>query len=179
MTTSVSTLLRIHHAADALSEWSGRATAWLTLLMVLVVCLVAILRYFFNMGWIALQESSLYMHSAIFLVGAAYTLKHEGHVRVDIFYREMSARGRAWVDLLGALVLLFPTFLYILWVSWEYVATSWSQLERSREAGGIPFVYGLKSLIIVMTVLLLIQGLSQVLRSVLVLMGEYPEEEAA
>lgn len=171
-------LERIAAFIDALAEWTGRAVAWLTLAMVLVTCAVVLLRYAFSLGWIALQESITYLHAMVFMLGAAYTLRHDGHVRVDIFYRRLGPRGQAWVDLLGALLLLLPVCLFILWISWDYVAASWSLLEGSREAGGLPLVYLLKSVIPLMALLLLIQGLGQALRSLLVLRG-HPEDAPA
>ena len=101
-------LQRLQSALSSINESVGRAISWLTLCMVLVTFLVVVLRYAFNLGWIAMQESVTYMHALVFLLGAAYTLKHDGHVRVDIFYRRLGERGRAWVDLLGALLLLWP-----------------------------------------------------------------------
>ncbi|WP_232023940.1 TRAP transporter small permease subunit [Sulfurivermis fontis] len=171
-------LERIAAVIDALSEWTGRLIAWLTLAMVLVTCAVVVLRYAFNLGWIALQESITYLHALVFMLGAAYTLRHDGHVRVDIFYRRLSPRGQAWVDLLGSLLLLLPVCVFILWISWDYVAASWSLLEGSRDAGGLPLVYLLKSVIPLMALLLLIQGLGQALRSLLVLRG-HPEDAPA
>ena len=161
----------IARGIDAISEWTGRAVAWLTLGMVLVTFLVVILRYAFNLGWIAMQESVTYMHILVFMVAAAYTLKHDGHVRVDIFYRKLTPRGKAWIDLLGSLVLLLPTCGYILWVSWDYVGASWAVLESSRETGGIPGVFLLKTVILIMAGLLLLQGVAQGIRSLLVLLG--------
>jgi TRAP-type mannitol/chloroaromatic compound transport system permease small subunit len=158
-------------ALEALSDWTGRLVSWLTLLMVLVTCGVVVLRYAFDMGWIAMQESVTYLHAAVFLIGAAYTLRHEGHVRVDIFYRRFSSRGRAWVDTLGTLLLLMPVCGFILWISWEYVLQSWSLEEGSREAGGLPLVYLLKTLILVMGGLLLLQGLASLVRNLLFLSG--------
>jgi len=149
---------------DALIEWIGRAVAWLTLGMVLVTFLVVLLRYVFDLGWIAMQESVTYMHALVFMLGAAYTLKHDGHVRVDIFYRTFSPRTRAWVDLFGVLVLLLPTCGFILWVGWDYVASSWSVSEGSREAGGLPGVFLLKGLILLMPALLILQGIASALR---------------
>ena len=163
---------RLEQLADRierLSEWSGRAVSWLTLAMVLVTFLVVVLRYAFDLGWIALQESITWMHALVFLLGAAYTLRHDGHVRVDIFYRRRSPRGRAWTDLLGALLLLIPVCGFILWISWDYVAESWRLHEGSREAGGLPGVFLLKTAIPVMATLLLVQGLAQVLRSIAVI----------
>lgn len=165
------TLARIAQRLDQLSEWTGRLIAWLTLGMVLVTFAVVLLRYLFNTGWIAMQESITYMHALVFMLGAAYTLRHDGHVRVDIFYQRFGPRGRAWVDLLGTLFLLVPVTVFIAWVSWEYVATAWELREGSREAGGLPGVYLLKSAIPLMAALMLLQGLSLALRSLLVLLG--------
>ncbi len=171
-------LARISAIIDALSEWTGRAVAWLTLVMVLVTFLVVVLRYAFNMGWIAMQESIAYMHAVVFLGAAAYTLKQDGHVRVDIFYREMTPRAQALINLFGTLLLLIPVGGFIFWVSWLYVMESWSVLEGSREAGGIPGVFLLKTMIPAMAALLLLQGVSEVLRSVLALAGRAPEKGA-
>lgn len=149
------------------SEQTGRVIAWLTLLMVLVTFTVVVLRYLFDMGWIALQESVTYMHAFVFMFGAAYTLKHEGHVRVDIFYRNMTPRRQALVDFLGSLLLLFPVCLFITVSSWDYVMTAWSLREGSQEAGGLPLVYLLKTSMLVMPLLILFQGLAQLLRAFL------------
>ncbi|MCU7795641.1 MAG: TRAP transporter small permease subunit [Candidatus Thiodiazotropha sp. (ex Myrtea spinifera)] len=156
---------------EAINEWLGRTVSWLSLLMVLVSVSVVILRYVFDLGWIWLQESVTFMHAALFLVGAAYTLKHEGHVRVDIFYRGFSPRAQAWVDLLGSLLLLLPVCLFIFVISWDYVAQSWSLHEGSREAGGLEGVFLLKSLILMMAGLLVLQGLAIAIRCLLQLMG--------
>jgi TRAP-type mannitol/chloroaromatic compound transport system permease small subunit len=156
---------------DGLNEILGSAVSWLSLLMVLVTFLIVVLRYALDLGWIWLQESVTYMHAALFLVGAAYTLKHEGHVRVDIFYRRFTPRTQAWVDLGGSLLLLLPVCIFIFSVSWEYVAHSWALLEGSREAGGLDGVYLLKSLILVMAGLLVLQGLAQAIRRLLILLG--------
>ena len=156
---------------ESISEWCGRGIAWLTLLMVIVTFLVVILRYLFDIGWIAMQESITYMHAMVFLVGASYTLKHNGHVRVDIFYRKMSVRKQAWVDLLGSLFLLLPVCLFIFWSSWEYVRTSWHYLEGSPEAGGLNAVYLLKTLLLLMPALMILQGTAQFLQNLLKLRG--------
>jgi TRAP-type mannitol/chloroaromatic compound transport system permease small subunit len=163
-------LLQSARTLDALNEWVGRTVSWLSLFMVLVTVVVVVLRRF-GIGWIAMQESVTYMHAVLFLAGAAYTLKHQGHVRVDIFYRRFSPRGQAWVDLLGGLLLLLPVCLFIFYMSWEYVAQSWELMEGSREAGGLDGVYLLKSAILLMAGLLVLQGLSSVLRCGLLLSG--------
>lgn len=159
-----------------INEWIGRIIAWLTLFMVAVTFLVVMLRYVFDLGWIAMQESVVYMHAMVFMLGAAYTLKHQGHVRVDIFYQRFTVRTRAWIDLLGTLMLLLPVSLFIAWMGWDYVSDSWAVLEGSREAGGLPGVFLLKSLIIAMPVLMLAQGVALILQQVLVLRGKSPAE---
>lgn len=167
----------VHHI-DALNEGIGRAIAWCTLGMVLITCTVVVLRYVFNLGWIALQESVTYLHALLFMLGAAYTLKHDGHVRVDIVYRKLSPRGQAWVDLAGSLLLLLPVCLFLFWVSWDYVASAWAMGEGSRETGGLPLVWLLKSAIPAMALLMLLQGIAQAMRCVLVLSG-HPEDASA
>ena len=157
---------------DRFAETTGRVIAWLTLAMVLITFAVVILRKLFETGSIALQESVSYLHAAVFMLGAAYTLKQDGHVRVDILYQKFTPRTRAWVDLLGTLLLLFPVCLYIFFSSLEYVGASWSMLEGSREAGGLDGVFLLKTAIPVMAVLLLLQGCSIVLQNLLLLAGQ-------
>ena len=162
----------MHHfiqKLEDLSEITGRFIAWFTLLIVSITFLVVILRYGFDFGSIALQESASYFHAFVFMLGTAYTLKHDGHVRVDIFYRKMSAMKKAWVDLLGTLFLLFPVCLFILFSSWDYVFTSWGMLEESGEAGGLAYVYILKTTLLVMPILLMLQGTALVLRNLLII----------
>ena len=161
-----------------INEWTGRAVAWLTLLMVITTFTVVVLRYGFDLGSIAMQESIIYLHALNFMLGAAFTLKHDAHVRVDIFYQKMGPRGQAWVDLLGTLVLLLPVCGFIFWSSWDYVAAAWAVQETSGEAGGLPFVYLLKSILLLMPSLLMVQGVVIIMTSVLVLQGKpvVPEE---
>lgn len=167
--SALSTVVRL---IDAISEWSGRAISWLTLAMVLVTFTIVVMRYLFNVGNVALQESVIYMHSFVFLLGAAYTLKHDGHVRVDIFYRPMSEKGKAIINLFGTLCLLIPVAAFIFYISWEYVATSWELSEGSQEAGGIPLRYVLKTSLLLMPAMIILQGIGEVLRSILVLTGK-------
>lgn len=143
----------------------GRSVAWLVLAMVLLIFLVVVQRYVFNAGSIALQESVTYLHAMVFMLAAAWTLAEDGHVRVDIFYREASSRRKAWVNLLGSLVFLLPFALFMLLGSWDYVSDSWALYESSREAGGLPLVWLLKSLIPLFAVLLLLQGSLLALKS--------------
>jgi TRAP-type mannitol/chloroaromatic compound transport system permease small subunit len=164
-------LLVLADRIDAVIRRIGEWAAWLALGMVLVTFAVVVLRYAFDIGSIALQESVTYMHAVLFMLGIAYTLEHNGHVRVDILYAGLSRRGRARVDLLGTLLLLIPVCVLIIWLGWAYVAESWRVREASRETGGLPAVYLLKSLILIMPILLLAQGLSSALRNWLFLAG--------
>lgn len=146
----------------------GRAAAWMTLAMVVVTFAVVVLRYAFDFGWIWLQETVTWMHAAVFMLAAAYTLARDGHVRVDVFYRNWSPRGKALVDAAGAAIFLMPFCGFLIWSSWDYVSTSWAIHESSREAGGLiyPFPSILKSFIPLMGAMLLLQGLVLLLRSV-------------
>ena len=157
---------RLAARLDALAEHTGRLISWLTLAMVVVTVAVVVLRSAFGQGLIWLQESVNWMHSIVFLLGAAYTLKSDGHVRVDVFYRDMSERHKAIIDLAGTLLFLLPLCAYLIAESWQYVATSWRIAERSREAGGLPMLYLLKSVIPLMAVLLALQGFAVALRCI-------------
>jgi len=136
----------------------GKAVAWLNVVMVLLVFAIVVLRYGFNLGWIWLQESVTYLHVTVFTVVTAWALQQDGHVRVDIFYSKMSDRKRALVDLFGTLIFLIPFCIFILVTALPYVSSSWKLLETSREAGGLPMVFLLKTLILVMPALLLGQA---------------------
>ena len=157
-------------------EWSGLLVSWLSLAMVLVTFFVVTLRYVFDTGSIALQESITYLHASIFLVGAAWTLQQDAHVRVDIFYNNFSSETRAWIDFLGSLFLLLPVMVFISWVSWDYISDSWAVTEGSREAGGLAGVYLLKTLILVFTALLILQGIVQALEAMQKILSPQPIE---
>ena len=142
------------------------------LLMTVITFVVVVLRYGFGVGWIALQESVMYLHALVFMLGAAYTLGEDGHVRVDIFYRQFSERRKHWVNLFGSIVFLIPVCAFILVMSWDYVLNSWKLLESSKEAGGLPLVFVLKSLVPLMAVLLILQGIAQIADAILGLKQE-------
>ena len=135
--------------------------------MVLVAFLIVVLRKFFDSGFIWMQESLIWMHAAVFMLGAAYTLQMEEHVRVDIFYREMSDRRRAWVNFLGVLLFVFPLCIFFVSTAFSYAGASWRLHEVSLNAGGLPYpaIPLLKTLLIVMPVAVALQGLSLLLRS--------------
>ncbi len=154
---------------DAYSETVGKVLAWLLPLLMVNTCAVVFLRYGLELGSTYLQELSTYLHAAIFMLGAGYTLKLDGHVRVDIFYRRFSPRHKAWVNALGTLVFLLPLCGYVLVISWDFVVHAWLIRETSAEPGGIPAVFLLKTLIPLMAVNLALQGVAEFCRAVVVL----------
>lgn len=158
-------LLALAHGIDRLNAALGRAAAWCVLFMVAAQFLVVLLRYVFGIGSVWLQESVLYAHAGLILLAAAWTLWAGGHVRVDIFYAGMSARGRARIDLAGAVILLLPFTIALLYFAMPYVSRSWAIFEGSREVGGIPLVWLLKTLIPLFAILLALQGIAQAIRA--------------
>jgi TRAP-type mannitol/chloroaromatic compound transport system permease small subunit len=158
-------LRRLVQAIDAFTDWSGRCLAWLGGIMAVLTAAVVVLRYGFDTGSIAAQEAVTYLHATLFMLGAAYALKQGAHVRVDIFYRGFSARTRAWIDSLGAIVFLLPLCAVIALLSLDFVARAWSVREGSADAGGIRGVFLLKSLLPLMALNLALQGLAELLRN--------------
>ena len=175
MPLGTSYLLRILKTAlsavEKFTEVTGRFISWATVTMVILVVLVVITRYFLGLGSIALQESVTYLHCLVFMMGFAFTLKHDGHVRVDIFYRGFSPRFKAIVNLIGGLLFLIPFCLLIFFISWDYVLASWVIRETSAENNGLPFIYLLKTLMLLMPATLVLQGIAEIIRSGLVLSG--------
>jgi TRAP-type mannitol/chloroaromatic compound transport system permease small subunit len=151
---------------DRLIAGLGRVAAWLILVVVLLQFALVVARYLFGLGSIWLSETVIYAHAAVFMLAAAWTLRTEGHVRVDIFYAEASKRTKAVIDLAGATFLLLPFMLVLLWLSVPYAARSWAILERSQEASGLPLVFVLKTLIPVFALLMALQGVAQAIRAV-------------
>ncbi|MDP6427967.1 MAG: TRAP transporter small permease subunit [Rhodospirillales bacterium] len=148
--------------------------------MVIIQFVVVVMRYVFGVGSIMMQESVIYLHAILFMIGAGYTLLYGGHVRVDIFYRDASARGKAILDLIGIAVFLLPVCILIWWFSWRYVGASWAVFEGSKETSGIQAVFLLKSTILAFAALMGLQGISLAIHSILVLIGaEPPVEQSA
>lgn len=172
-------LRRFITVIDAANRAIGHGVAWLTLGMVLVQFAVVLLRYVFGVGVIALQESIVWMHAAVFMLAAAYTLGADGHVRVDIFYRDARPRIKAAIDLVGVLLFLWPVSALILWMGWPFLVNSWLVGEASQETSGLPALYVLKSAIVIMPVLLMLQGLALALRSAVILVRGAPDDEPA
>lgn len=162
-------LSKIAQWINQLNYRMGQMISWLTLILVALVIIVVLSRYLLGIGSIAVQESVTYVHAVIFMLGLAFTLQRGGHVRVDIFYRDFSARRKAIVDLIGTVIFLLPFCGLILFGSWDYVMASWSIKESSSETGGIAAVYLLKTLMLFMPITLALQGLAQIIDSVLVL----------
>lgn len=135
--------------------------------MVIVTSIVVIMRYVFDAGLIWMQESVTWMHAFVFMMGCAYTLQRDEHVRVDIFYRDMSAQKKARVDAAGVILFLWPLCGFLGWAAWDFVAASWSLRESSRESGGLPYplIPLIKSVLVLMPVTVGLQGLSLLLRS--------------
>ena len=154
----------------------GNGVAFASIAMALITTGVVILRYGFEQGAIAAQESVLYLHGAVFMLGAGPTLLADKHVRVDVFYRNFSPRQQTWVNTLGHTLFTTPICLLIIFGSWGYVAESWSIMESSPEPGGIPAVFLLKTLIPAMAVLLLLQAISAIVSGLLEL-SEVPAND--
>lgn len=166
-------MLAFVRAVDTFSDRVGRAVAWLLWAMALLSVGVVALRYLAGIGAIALQEAVLYLHATLFMVGAAYALRHNEHVRVDILNQRFAPRTRAMIEIGGTVLFLLPVCGFIFWMSLDYVLASWRIHEVSTD-GGLPFVYVLKTLLLVMPVLLALQGLAEMLRNVAFLRSGHP-----
>lgn len=166
----------IDRCCSGLSSAIGKGVAWLTALMALTTTAIVIQRALFNSGSIALQDSVTYMHALVLMGAAAYTLRCDGHVRVDIFYRRYCAVQKAWLNALGAVLLLLPFSLFIIGISWTYAANAWAIREGSSDAGGIPAVFLLKTLIPVNGLLLGLQGLAELARQLIALTYRHDHE---
>ena len=154
---------------DRFTRSIGRAVAWVVLGVVLLQFALVLARYVFDFGSIKLSEAVIYGHATVIMLAAAWTLAAGGHVRVDVFYAAASERTRAKVDLIGALLLLLPFALVLLWLSVPYAARSWAIFERSQETSGLPLVYLLKTLIPLFAALMALQGIAQAIRAAVVL----------
>ncbi|MBI5936995.1 MAG: TRAP transporter small permease subunit [Betaproteobacteria bacterium] len=175
----MSGLLRLSRFIDALNERVGRVAYWLVLIVVLVSAGNAVSRYGFELSSNAWLEIQWYLFGGIFLLGAGYTLKHNGHVRIDVIYGRLSPKARALIDVVGGLLFLLPTALLIMWLSWTGFAESYAIGETSPDAGGL-LRWPVKLLIPVGFGLLALQGLSEIIKRLAFLagMGEPTQERA-
>lgn len=158
---------RVADNLDKINRQVGRVVMWAALAMVLVQFGIVLLRYVFGFTSIFINETVLYLHASLFMLGAGYTLLMEGHVRVDIFYTPLSSRHKAMVDIFGHLCLMLPALAILLYYSWPSVRRAWSILEGPISVGGVPASFLLKSLIPAFCVLLLVQGLSALIRDLI------------
>ncbi len=172
------TAFSLARSIDRMNDAVGRWAAWLALAMVLVQFAIVIARYVFHIGNTAAQESIWYMHGLIFMLGAGYTLLYDGHVRVDVFYREIGARKKAMIDALGVLLFLLPLCALTIRLSWSYVLDAWYNfssgrwvLEGSTEVSGLPLIFLLKTAIPVFAILLGLQGVSMLIKALAYLGG--------
>jgi len=173
--------LALSGAIDRFNEHLGRWISWLALIMVLIGAYNAVVRYLgrhlgANLCSNAYIELQWYLFSLLFLLGAAYTLERDAHVRVDVFYSRLHGKSRAWVNLLGTLLFLIPFCGFGLWVTWPSVRNSWAVHEVSPDPGGLPR-YPIKTVILAAFVLLLLQGVSLAIRQIAVLRGASGEDE--
>jgi len=166
--------VKVSHYIEQLSEWSGRVTSWLVLVMVLLVCYDVLMRYIFLHGSVALQELEWHIFAFVFLMGAAYTLKHDGHVRVDIISHSkwMTVKHKAWVNIFGGVFFLIPFCLLIIVSSLEFVSNSIRFSENSPDPGGLPYRYILKSIIPISFSLVLLQGLASIIQNLAVVIDK-------
>jgi len=156
---------------DKFTETSGRAVSWLILGMVLLISYDVAMRYLFQQGSVALQELEWHLFALVFLLGGAYTQKHDEHVRVDILYqsRFVSDRGRAWINIAGSLLFLFPFCILILITTWPFVENAFYYQEGSPDPGGLPSRFILKGAILLAFAMIMLQGLADLLRQIRVL----------
>ena len=162
---------------DGLSQRLSHIIGWLPLLMALLTVLVVVLRYGFGVGAIAAQESVIYLHGALFMLGASCTLHMGGHVRVDVFYQRFTPRTKAWIDALGHVIFTLPLCALVCFASQDYVIESWIARETSPEPGGIPAVFLLKTLLPAMALLLALQALSEIMKSLKTLVAEVSQSD--
>ncbi|HHA19427.1 MAG TPA: TRAP transporter small permease subunit [Methylophaga sp.] len=153
---------------ESITEWVGRTASWLVLAMVLLICYDVAMRYLFQQGSVALQELEWHLFALIFLLGSAYTLKHDQHVRVDIIYqsRFVSDKQRALINIFGTLFFLLPFCILILITAWPFVENAFYYQEGSPDPGGLPYRFLLKGSLLIAFALLILQGLADLLRNI-------------
>lgn len=175
-------LLALARLIDALTERIGRLVIWLVLAATLISAGNALARYTLGESSNAWLEIQWYLFGALFLLAAGYTLKHNGHVRIDIFYNRLGPRGQAWIDLAGGLLFLLPMAVLLAWLAWPIFHEAWVTHETSPDAGGL-LRWPVKLLLPVGFALLALQGVAEVIKRIGVLSGhlvlphEAPEEE--
>ncbi len=170
-------LRKICNAIDSFNGWIGNLVAWVTGLLVAVVFVDVVMRYAFNTSFVFTQELEWHLFGFIFLIGAGYTLSKDGHVRVDIIYQRLSSKAKAWVNLIGGFLFLFPGCLMVVITGWKFTYNAWTILEGSPDPGGIPYRFLIKGTIPVGFALITLQGISMVLHSIFQIRGLENKEE--
>ena len=163
---------------DGINEIIGKGASWLTLLLVLIVCFDVFARYLLGQSSVGVQELEWHIFAVIFLAAAAFTLKYDGHVRVDVIYTRFGERTKAWVNLIGTILFLIPLCLVVIWSSHNFIINSFLMNETSPNAGGLPARYLLKALIPVSFFLLLLEGFSLMFKSIIKIKNEERESIA-
>jgi len=165
---------RVSAIIDGISEWTGKLVAWLILTMVVLVSYDVAMRYFFRSGSVGLQEMEWHLFSLIFLLGAAYTLKHDDHVRLDLVYKSsyLTDVHRAWVNLICSLLILIPFCLLIIVSSFPFVDQSFTYAETSPDPGGLPYRWILKFMIPFSFGLLVLQGLAESFKNLIIILAD-------
>ena len=162
---------------DTINDRIGRGVSWATLLLVVVTFVDVVMRYTLNISFVFTQELEWHIFAFIFLMGAGYTLKIDGHVRVEVFYGKLGRKGRAWINLIGVLFFLIPSCIIFIKTSIPFVVKSFQVMEGSPDPGGIPFRFLLKACIPAGYALILIQGFSLGIGSLLELTGYKAEAD--
>jgi TRAP-type mannitol/chloroaromatic compound transport system permease small subunit len=171
-----SIFIKVSSNIDAVTEFTGKCTSWLVLTLVLLVGFDVSMRYLFRSGSIGLQELEWHLFSIIFLIGAAYTLKQDEHVRLDILYRSklLTEQHRAWIDVFGSLFILIPFCILIIVSAWPFVSQAYIHHEASPDPGGLPARWLIKTMIPAGFFLLGIQGIAEVIKKLLIALGKQP-----
>ncbi len=165
-------LRRLEQAIGKLSGAFGWLAGWLCILMIGVVFVDVVARYGFDAGSIAMQELEWHLFAAVFLLGAAYTMREDANVRVDVFYARMTPRKKAMVDIFGTVVFVIPMCTLILYSSYDFVSYSYQIQEISNDPGGLPYRFAFRALLPLGYFLVMIQSLAVVSRNVRLLAGD-------
>ena len=159
-------MLKAIRILDSISLWSGRIVAWLIIPMVLSLVYEVVARYVFDAPTAWAYDMTFMLYGSFFMIGSAYTLYKKGHIRTDSYYGGWSVRTQGWVDTVCYLLLFFPPLIFFLVVGWDFFLKSWGQGERIVTSPWMPVVYPFKLAIPVATLLLLLQGASEFMKSV-------------
>lgn len=170
-------LLKLEHYVNTISEWLGKLSALLFILLLFNVFYDVIMRYLFNDVSIGMQELEWHLYASVFLLGIPYALKSGGHVRVDLIYEGLNARKKAWIDLAGTLIFLLPFTLLVVWYGWGFMMESYQMGEQSGDPGGLPYRWIIKGMIPLSFFFMAVAGIGLLLRSVNTLRGHHTAEE--